>query len=177
MEVSSLKTRMNDKLNKVKEFHEKNLNELEQEDSGREINEILTKENKTFFFEKSAISNSVNNSFTPSSSSEAYTKLSKLKLPKFKGNIIKWRDFWNQYKAAIHDIENLSVVEKFTYPKSFLADSALATISGLNLNAESYKEATDIFEKRWSSVQEMLSAFITNFAQLPKIRSSNHIYD
>ena len=49
MEVSSLKTRMNDKLNKVKEFHEKNLNELEQEDSGREINEILAKEDKTFF--------------------------------------------------------------------------------------------------------------------------------
>lgn len=49
MEVSSLKTRMNDKLNKVKEFHEQNLNGLEQEDSRREINEILTKEDKTFF--------------------------------------------------------------------------------------------------------------------------------
>ena len=59
--------------------------------------------------------------------------------------------------------------------KSFLADSALVTISGLNLNAENYKEATDILEKRYGNVQVLISAFMTKFVQLPKIRSSNDV--
>ena len=81
--------------------------------------------------------------------------------------------FWDHCKSAIHDNENISEVEKFTYLKSFLADSALATISGLNLNAEKYIEAIEILEKRYENVQVLISAFMTKFVQLPKIRSSN----
>ena len=183
MKVSSLKTRINDKLSKVKELDQKILNGLEQEDSERELYEILTRENEIvdvltkidFFLEKPAVNNPVNSSFTSSRSSEARVKLPKLEIPKFNGNIINWRGFWDQYKSAIHDNENISEVEKFTYLKSFLADSALATISGLNLNAENYKEAIDILEKRYSNVQVLISAFMTKFVQLPRIRSSNDV--
>ena len=62
-------------------------------------------------------------------------KLPKLEMPKFNGNI-NWRGFWDQYKAGIRDNENINEVKNFTYLKSFLTDSALATISGLNLSAE-----------------------------------------
>ena len=63
-------------------------------------------------------------------------KLPKLEMPKFNGNIINWRGFWDQYKAGIRDNENINEVKNFTYLKSFLTDFALATISGLNLSAE-----------------------------------------
>ena len=88
----------------------------------------------------------------PSRSSEMRVKLPKLEIPKFNGNIINWRGFWDEYKSAMHDNENISEVEKFTYLKSFLTDSALATISRLNLNAENYKEAIDVLEKRYGNV-------------------------
>ena len=72
MKVSSLKTRINDKLSKVKKFDEKILNGLEQEDSERELYKILTREDEIveiltkidFFLEKPAVDNPVNNSFT-----------------------------------------------------------------------------------------------------------------
>ena len=72
MKVSSLKTRINDKLSKVKKFDEKILNGLEQEDSERELYKILTREDEiveiltkiNFFLEKPAVDNPVNNSFT-----------------------------------------------------------------------------------------------------------------
>lgn len=48
--------------------------------------------------------------------------------------------------VQIHDIETITKVERFTYLKSFLADSALATISRINLNTENSKEAIDIIE-------------------------------
>ena len=120
-----------------------------------EIVDVLTKID--FFLEKTAINNPVNDSFTSSRSSETCVKLR----------------FLRSCKSAIHDNENISEVEKFTYLKSFLADSALATISGLNLNAEKYIEAIEILEKRYENVQVLISAFMTKFVQLPKIRSSN----
>ena len=80
--------------------------------------------------------------------SEARVKLPKLEIPKFNGNIINWRGFWDQCKSAIHDKENKSEVKMFTYLKSFLADSAAVTFFGLGFNAENYKEAIDILEKQ-----------------------------
>ena len=59
--------------------------------------------------------------------------------------------------------------------KSFLADSALVTISGLNLNTENYKETIEILGKRYDNVQVWISVFMTKFVQLPKIRSSNDV--
>ena len=110
-----------------------------------EIVDVLTKID--FFLETPAADNLVNNCFTSSKSSEARVKLAKLEIPKFNDNI-NWTGFWDQYKSATHDNENISEVEKFIYLKSFFADSALATVSGLNLNAENYKDAIDILEKR-----------------------------
>ena len=63
MKVSSLKTRINVKLSKVKKFDGRFLNGLEQEDSERELYEILTREDKIvdiltkvdFFLEKPAV--------------------------------------------------------------------------------------------------------------------------
>ena len=81
----------------------------------------------------------------------------------------------DQCKAAIHGNENIIEIWKFTYLKSLLADSALATISRLNLNPENYKEAIDTLEKRYDDVQLLISAFMTKFVQMLKIRSSNDI--
>ena len=71
MKVSSLKTRINVKLSKVKKFDGRFLNGLEQEHSERELYEILTREDKIvdiltkidFFLEKPAVNNPVNISF------------------------------------------------------------------------------------------------------------------
>ena len=71
-----------------------------------EILELVTK--IYFFLEKPAVDNPVNSSFMSSRSSEARVKLPKLEIPKFNGNIINWRGFWDYYKSAIHDNENIS---------------------------------------------------------------------
>ena len=54
--------------------------------------------------------------------------------------------------GSVEIYENISDVQKFTYLKSFLVDAALATVSELNLNAENYKEAIYILEKRYCNV-------------------------
>ena len=51
--------------------------------------------------------------------------LSKLRLPVFDGNLQHWQEFWDVYKATIHDQQTLSAVSKFSYLKSVLKGSAL----------------------------------------------------
>ena len=116
MKVSSLKTRINEKLSKVKELDEKILHGLEQKDSEWELHGILTREDGIvdvltkidFFVETPAVNNPGNNLFTSSRSSEASFRLPKLEIPNFNSNVINWRGFWDQYKSAIHDSENIN---------------------------------------------------------------------
>ena len=45
-------------------------------------------------------------------------RLPKLELRKFKGDLMKWTEFWEQYHVSIHINKNLGTLEKFTYRKS-----------------------------------------------------------
>ena len=116
MKVSILKTPINDKLNKVKEFDEniwtwargqRGRTKWNFDKRGRNCRRFSK---NWLFLVKPAISNPVNISFTSSKSSEARVKLPNFEIPKFNGNIIK---------IAMHDNENINEVEKFTYLKSF----------------------------------------------------------
>ena len=49
-------------------------------------------------------------------------KLLKISVPTFNGDIIDWRNFWEQLQVSIHKKEHLSVVEKLAYFKNTLKD-------------------------------------------------------
>ena len=80
-------------------------------------------------------------------------KLPKLELSKLDGDIISWQRFWDQFPIAIHENDSLGDIDKFTYLKSFLSDSALQSINGLSLNATNYKEAIEILHERYENKQ------------------------
>ena len=102
-------------------------------------------------------------------------KLPKLELSKFDGDIINWQGFWDQFLIAIHENDSLADIDKFTYLKSFLSDSALQSINGLSLNATNYKEAIDILHQRYGNKQVLISAHMQKLEKLPRIKSSNDI--
>ena len=66
-------------------------------------------------------------------------------------------------------------IDKFSYLKSFLSDSALQSINGLSLNATNYKEAIDILHQRYGNKQVLISAHMQKLEKLPTIKSSNDI--
>ena len=99
----------------------------------------------------------------------------KLELPKFDGDIINWRGFWDQFQVAIHENETIAETDKFTYLKSFLSNSAFSAISGLSLNSANYKEAIDILQQGYGNIQVLISSHMTKFVLLPKIKSSSDI--
>ena len=43
------------------------------------------------------------------------SKLLKLTLNKFNGNLKRWQEWWDSFCVAVHDNSTISAVEKFTY--------------------------------------------------------------
>ena len=102
-------------------------------------------------------------------------KLPKLELKPFEGEIIKWKPFWDQFNTSSHSDNLISKIEKFSYLKTFLNESASSCISGLTLTAENYDKAVKILEERFGNTQILISFFMQQFVPLPKIKSANDI--
>ena len=104
--------------------------------------------------------------------SRVKVKLPKLKLKPFDEGIINWKPFWDQFSASIHS-NNFRKIEKFSYLKTFLNESASGCISGLTLTTKYYDEAVKILEERFDNTQILISTFMQQFVLLPKIKSAN----
>ena len=49
------------------------------------------------------------------SSETSVTKLPKLEVPTFHGDILQWKTYWEQFCVSIHDRSNLTKAEKLVY--------------------------------------------------------------
>ena len=92
--------------------------------------------------------------------SRVKVKLPKLELKPYDWDIIKWKPFWDQFNASIHSNNLISKIEKFSYLKTFLNESASSCISGLTLTTENYDEAVKILKERFGNTQILVSAFM-----------------
>ena len=99
----------------------------------------------------------------------------KLTIKKFNGDVANWPSFWDQYDSAIHQKQNISDIDKFTYLKSFLRDSADSVISGLTLTSENYKEAIDLLRQRYPNPQVLTSAHMKKFVSLNNVKSFHDV--
>ncbi|KAL9961122.1 hypothetical protein ACROYT_G030013 [Oculina patagonica] len=61
------------------------------------------------------------------------TRLPKLYLPKFKGDVTKWNTFWDSFQSAVHRNERISNIDKFNYLNSVLEGAAARATQGLTL--------------------------------------------
>ena len=62
----------------------------------------------------------------------------------------------------------MSDIDKFNYLVRYLAEQVLATISGLTLNSENYKEALDILIDKHGNPQVLISAYMETLSKLIK---------
>ena len=96
-------------------------------------------------------------------------------MPKFDGDIINFQGFWDQFQSAIHSNNAISDIDKFSYLKSFLCDSAKGCISGLSLSSANYYEALELLKQRYGNPQMLINAYMKRFVQLPMIKNNNDI--
>ena len=118
--------------------------QLNEKDSGKKLDQFLTREDQyletitTIDLHLSKPTKNAEPKKFPQDlsfqiSETAKVCLPKLEIDKFDGDVINWSSFWDQFTSAIHENDSLSEINKFTYLKSFLCDSAKLTISWLSL--------------------------------------------
>ena len=77
-------------------------------------------------------------------------KLPQLELKKFSGKTAEWQEFWDGYKSAVHDDNDLAKVDKFKYLRSYLEEPAKSVVTGFALNDASCDEAVELLFKRYA---------------------------
>ncbi|XP_064461641.1 uncharacterized protein LOC135371581 [Ornithodoros turicata] len=101
----------------------------------------------------------------------AGTRLPKLQLMRFRGDLSEWLPFWEQFKGTVHNNSNLSQPEKFFYLRSLLDGAAAAAISGLQASEVCYNDAIEILMERFGDKRRIERQYLTKLRTLPPIKT------
>ncbi|XP_063538069.1 uncharacterized protein LOC134747373 [Cydia strobilella] len=84
-------------------------------------------------------------------------KLPKLSLPKFKGETLRWAEFWDRFKSNVHD-KALPDAEKMAYLVGCLEEEALQAVEGLGITELNYNVTLEILKERFGNQQKVIDA-------------------
>lgn len=98
----------------------------------------------------------------------ARTKLPKITLRRFKGDVTQFRTFWDTFESQVHSNPGLTKIDKFSYLVSLLEGTASRAIDGLPVTEENYDSLVDILKKRFGKPQKLISA---NMEELLKLNT------
>ena len=117
--------------------------------------------------ESTGIVSNEQNSINAPLSTPNRSKLPKLVLPKFRGDVTQWRAFWDSFNSAIHSNSFLTKIDKFNHLNSLLEGQALRAIQGLTLSESNYQAAIDILNQRFGNPQHIISTHMDELLKIP----------
>ena len=102
---------------------------------------------------------------------EGAIRLPKIEVPKFDGNIMHWRRFWEQFKVSIDSKSQLDDAEKLTYLEQALKDGpAKNAIEGLSGSGDDYQEAIECLRKRYDRPRLLHQAHVRAIVEAPSLK-------
>lgn len=104
--------------------------------------------------------------------SQHTTKLPKLQLQKFNGDILKWPEFWAQFESSVHN-QNLCNADKLAYLFSSMDGLALEAVRGIDMTNENYDLAIDTLVKRFGDKDLVIDAHYEALNKLEKSSEAN----
>ena len=111
---------------------------------------------------------------TTTTSPEAkMVRLPKLETPMFDGNILHWLTFWEQFRVAIHNRDDLSKAQKLIYLRQSLKEgSAKNAIEGLSRSGEQYDEAIKCLTDRYNRPRLIHEAHVRRIIEVPHLKDN-----
>ena len=101
-------------------------------------------------------------------------KLPKLDVPKFDGDILNWKTFWEQFNVSIHSQKSLSDAEKLIYLRSSVNEgSAKHAIEGLSRTGECYEEAIECLKMRYDRPRLIHQAHVKKIIEAQCLRDGS----
>lgn len=114
----------------------------------------------------------INGSPHSESSSSNYAGLPKLTLPKFDGDFMKWRPFFDQFKASVHD-RDIPTVHKLTYLLGSLTNEAKSSVMGLSCTAENYSVVLGLLKERFGDPSLLIRLYADRLVNVPAAIEGN----
>lgn len=101
-------------------------------------------------------------------------KLPKLKVPTFDGDVLHWKQFWEQFAVSVHDHSVLSNAEKLVYLQQAIKDgSAKSVVEGLSRSGEQYQEAIDCLKSRYNRPRVTHRAHVRMIVDAPPLKEGS----
>ena len=119
------------------------------------------------------------NSHSPSSVSAPAAdgkglKLPKLEVPTLDGNVLHWRQFWEQFSISVHDRSHLTDVEKLVYLRQAVKNgSAKNAIEGLSRSGDHYREAVEYLLSRYNRPRLIHLAHVRVIMDAPSLKDDS----
>ena len=76
-------------------------------------------------------------------------RLPRIELKKFRGQIIKWQEFWDTFETTIVKNPSFQPIEKFNYLREQLENEALKSTAGLELTNANYESVINLLKERY----------------------------
>ena len=108
---------------------------------------------------------------TPTSTVDRHSKLPKLEVPCFDGNVLNWQRFWEQFETAVHSRDGLTNAEKLVYlQQAIRSGSARTAIEGLSHSGDQYGEAISCLQQRYDRPRLLHRAHVRTIMDTPPLR-------
>ena len=104
-----------------------------------------------------------------------HARLPKLVIKKFGGQPWQWLEVWDSFVASVHNNEDLSDAERFSYLKSLLEGPAYSTVAGLALTSTNYEKAIDILKSRYGQRQVIINSHMEHLLNLQAVTDSREL--
>jgi len=103
------------------------------------------------------------------------TKLPKLSIPIFEGDILNWTGFYEIFSVNVDQNKQLTDIEKFSYLRSLVRGNAAYVINGFSLSSENYKNALDLLNKRYGNRNKILKAHVRELLSIDAIKTTKNL--
>ena len=111
---------------------------------------------------------------TTSSTNSSGVRLPKLEVPTFDGDVLNWKNFWQQFQISVHDRSNLTNTEKLVYLQNSLkGGTARHTIEGLTKSGEHYDEAIECLKTRYDRPRIIHQIHVKRILDAPNLKEGN----
>ena len=101
-------------------------------------------------------------------------KLPKLELKKYSEKIAEWPEFWDGFRSAVHDDEQLAKVDKFKHLRSYLEEPARRVVAGFPLTDADYDSAVEMLKDRFAKPSVIKRVHLNDLAPLPPVYSEKN---
>ncbi|MGI9458657.1 MAG: DUF1759 domain-containing protein, partial [Pirellulales bacterium] len=98
-------------------------------------------------------------------------KLPQLQLPRFSGDMLKWKPFWDRFEASVDQNSKLAAVDKLSYLINQLEKVPLTMIEALPITNENYAVAVDMLKKKYGNPRMVVSLLYRKLNEMRPVKN------